>query len=342
MVAKMNGKTLVLQTPFEHVVASNLSPSSRLVEDLLSLRPCKQNAAIQRANRKIDLDTSSSLPIPVVFNFEPLTSDSSFATNLGYVAIIDELSDLSRKILTSTGKGHKWGSPTLVEFAKGNASIMELLKMYKKIEVTVDPTNKTKQHYGNSSTLVPECFLVTVVNQVIVIRINLSLAVGGKQLPGAARAIQFVVDSSNAFREEENLIREIVSDYERQESDHRRQETERIQNKNIDKQKDYRREMERYDRDMQNYHKELAERCYSCSGKRTKKCGICNGRGWNENNKKVSNCSSCHGKGELQCSNCDGTGLKHSRGVNQPRMPNPPVDERLPVFGSMPDFRSRV
>jgi hypothetical protein len=65
---------------------------------------------------------------------------------------------------------------------------------------------------------------------------------------------------------------------EEDEQNSRRNEIERANSRNKSAQEQYKHDQESYNRDMKEYQKELSAKCYSCDGKRTKKCGYCNVR----------------------------------------------------------------
>lgn len=85
------------------------------------------------------------------------------------------------------------------------------------------------------------------------------------------------------------------------------------------------------------------ERCnYSqCSGGYTK-CGVCQGRGHNTNNKITSTCSSCKGQGRHLCNSCKGTQKKYPNGPSLPSVPRARQMESIPTFGYMPDYSSQI
>ena len=57
----------------------------------------------------------------------------------------------------------------------------------------------------------------------------------------------------------------------------------------------------RYNKDLVRYQEDLQKQCGSCSGRRTKKCNYCQGKGTTVNNKNVSTCWVCKGRGEVEC-----------------------------------------
>jgi hypothetical protein len=172
------------------------------------------------------------------------------------------------------------------------------------------------------------------------------------------RVVHFLVHEGEAISAEQAEITRQADYMRRKEQERRDDEVKRANSDNKDIAERNKRNQEDFKRAMQNYEKEMKEKCnYSQCNKGYSKyvfldnpifsfsfarCGVCNSRGWNENNGKRSTCSSCKGKGNFPCNQCNGTMLKHPNGVTQPSAPSiiPPKD--IPTFGPMPHYESMI
>merc|ERR1711862_360981 len=146
-----------------------------------------------------------------------------------------------------------------------------------------------------------------------------------------------------ALREEENAISQIAAQMTRDEEYRRSSAIQRAHDKNNDITKQNARDREDYQKKMQEYHKKQNERCnYSQCNAGYSKCGVCQGRGHNTNNKITSTCSSCKGQGRRPCNNCKGTQKRYPNGVSLPSVPRSRNLEPIPTFGSMPNYRNQI
>ena len=219
------------------------------LEDLLDLRPIKQNAAINRANKKIESDCQSliSTYCPIIVNWD------SFISSQGkdYVSIIDEVATVPKTIFMSKNMS-SFGNCGIPALTASSSSLAQKLKSFKQIEVCLNPSNSVNENIGRSHTLNPSCFKVTSSGDKLTVETNLQSRM---RLPGCARVIQFILCSGEALQEEQRTIHQIAANMTAQEQQRRDDAVRRAQDKNNDITKQNARDQEDYQRKMQEYHK---------------------------------------------------------------------------------------
>eukprot|EP01124_Arcella_intermedia_P033172 TRINITY_DN7876_c0_g2_i2.p1 TRINITY_DN7876_c0_g2~~TRINITY_DN7876_c0_g2_i2.p1 ORF type:complete len:2631 (-),score=708.58 TRINITY_DN7876_c0_g2_i2:12-7805(-) len=290
------GKTMVFAYTLNQLNQRTFTGCHGPLETLLSLRPIKQNAAIQRANEHIAATTAglSDTPIPVECNWNDFSN--SLPTS-EYVSIIDRVAKIPAAILMN--KAYDFGDAGLSVMLRSSSSLKAQFAQVKKIVLNLDASNSTRKHIGKSRGLNPESFDISLQQNALVVKLNLNAH--PDKLAGIGRVVQFLLCPSEALSEEQNEIRRIAQRMRHDEEDRRRREVERANDENKRIQDENRREQENYDRAMKDWNKSVNEKCnYSqCNGGYSK-CGVCAGRGHNTNNNHTSTCSSCKGNGKLQ------------------------------------------
>jgi len=298
------------------------------VEAELGLRVVREAAAVARARARVERGCAG-VGVPCEVDWDAFVATSYVRRSDAYVALIDDASEKAVSSLAGPSGGFRDQSLVSMNLVSS--------KKFSAVVLVYDTTNRIKHNPGVTHSLIPHCFRASLEGATLRILTNVSN--GGV---GCGRVVQYLLDPSSA-RSMEIMERDAIArDLEQRERDHRARQIERAQRENQQAQENYNREQERYQRDMQQHEKELRESCYSCGGKRTKKCGYCQGRGTTTNNKIVSTCQSCRGRLVLDCSNCRGTGLKHPGGKSAPNPPRAPTMKSIPTFGGMPDFRAQI
>jgi len=335
---RVDNGTLVIEYSFKDVESKQYYGCHPGLEQLLNLRPIKQLSAIQRGEQTIKKDCATLLEQLPQVAIEVNWND--FVDQLGssYVRTINEVAKIPLAIFM--GSKRSFGNLGLLEMMQRDGTVRNVCSALKTLRVEVDQSNSTSKHYGKSYTLNPECFSIQHGSGALVIKTNLG---SRTKLPGCGRVVQFVVNSGSALQEEERVIQEIINDMTRREQDDRARAIARAQDENESIDRQNKQDQEQYKRAMEDYNRKKNERCnYSqCNGGYLK-CGVCQGRGHNTNNKITSTCSSCSGDGKRTCYHCNGTKMKYPNGPDMPSSPCPRSHVSIPTFGPIPNYRSQI
>jgi hypothetical protein len=164
-------------------------------------------AAIARANEQVAADTKSlsvavGKDLPVEIDWASFIHHPSFTSNASYVAFIDKLALVPRKVIASTD--NYWGSASLVEVAS-EGSMKHALNVFSKVIIRFDPTDQTDEKYGVSRTLLPRGVQSSKEGASLVITLNLNkpLACGG------GRKVQHLLAPGEFAAAEQRIIHQV-------------------------------------------------------------------------------------------------------------------------------------
>merc|ERR1712137_107447 len=255
-----------------------------------------------------------------------------------YVRVIEEVAKMPKGILM--GNFRSFGNVGVSALLSHAPALQQQIGKFKKIQISLDPSNQVQVDLGKSHTLNPSCFQVTTAGDSLVVRSNL------KQRDtncGCARAIHFTLCSAEAHQQEEHTISEIAADMLQREQERRADAVRRAQDRNQQITQQNARDQEDYQRKMQEYQRNVNERCnYSQCQAGYNKCGVCAGRGHSTNNGNTRSCTSCGGQGRRPCSHCNGTQKKYPSGLSMPSVPSARSMETIPTFGPLPNYRHQI
>jgi len=319
---------------FADVRKKNFEGCHAALEQELSLRDIKQPAAIQRANQVIASDTGS-LPVTCEMLWDSFVSSLQASE---YVRVIEEVATMPKRILM--GSMRSFGNVGVSALLSQAPALQQKIGSFKKIQISLDPSNQVQVNLGKSHTLNPTCFKVTTAGDAIVVRSNLKER---ECHCGCARAIHFELCSGEAHQQEEQEISETAAYMLAREQERRADDVRRAQDRNQDITRQNARDQEDYQRKMQEYQRNVNERCnYSQCQAGYNKCGVCAGRGHNTNNGNTRSCTSCGGQGRRPCSHCNGTQKKYPSGCSMPSVPSARSMETIPTFGPLPNYRNQI
>jgi len=329
-----SSKTVEIAYSIADVRSKKFEGCHAALEQELSLRNIKQPAAIQRANQVIATDTAS-LPLTCEMLWDSFVSSLQASE---YVRVIEEVATMPKHILM--GSMRSFGNVGVSALLSQAPALQQKFGSFKKIQISLDPSNQVQVNLGKSHTLNPVCFQVSTSGDAIIVRSNLKER--GSHC-GCARAIQFELCSGEAHQQEEQEISQTVAYMLAREQESRANAVRRVQERNQEIARRDAHDQEEYQRKMQEYQRSVNERCnYSQCQSGYNKCGVCAGRGHNTNNNNTSSCSSCGGQGRRPCSHCDGTQKKYPNGLSTPSVPSASPMEPLPTFGPLPNYRHQI
>ena len=325
-----------------------------MIEAVVALRPIKEAASISRGTHTVTTECGV-LPVQVRVEWSAVQAAAVFKAEHPYshVRAIDRLAGIPAVLLTKPVKS--FGDCGLTSLMANTPTLEAAVRsQVKAIVVEFDASNNTRRHWGMSKTLNPHN-LQCELDSDGTLKIKLNYNSQPTQLWGAGRVVHFVLCPAEAQQAEQREMQRRSEELRRheverrarctaREQERRTRDIQRVQRRNEEIDRDNARAQERYQRDMQEYHKKCNQTCiYSQCGsfgapKGRNKCGRCNGRGHNTNNKITRTCSSCKGLGHRPCQTCRGTNKRYPNGPSQPSVPRARSKSSLPVFGSMPTF----
>jgi len=310
------------------------------IETLLSLTDLIKKCAVVRGEKKIEMEISSlfqQIPVmPVTCNWNEWVP--SLTGN--YIDVINSTSAIPAAALL--GEYADFGDVGLNTMLTRSSNLKNSFNnTVKAIRFSFDSKNRTQTHIGQSQYLFPKLYVTSISNGELVIKMNLSL--NPKKIPAVGRVIHFQLQQGEATAEESREVSKRANSMRKQEQERRDDELKRAQNENKEIERQNKQDQEDYAKKMKEWEKETNEKCnYSQCNKGYQKCGVCNSRGWNENNGHKSTCSSCKGQGKNECGHCNGTMKKHPNGLSQPSIPSSRSIRDMPTFGSMPNYEDMI
>lgn len=263
------GATLTLCVGLRNVRAADTDASqvngvAKVVETALKLRPVREAAAVARGAERVAAGCQA-VCVPVRVDWEHfVNTDKVKQDEFGYVAQIDAA---ATKAVRTIAAGENSFSDLGLDGSFGQGLLQS--KNVKEIVVAFDTTNEISSNPGVTHGLIPRSMkALQRPGGVVVVNVNQS-----SRGIGCGRQVQYALDPNGARRDETACRDRMASRMRADEQARRERAITSAQNDNVRAQEQYSREQERYQRDMQKHQEELRSSCYSCSGKRLKKCG---------------------------------------------------------------------
>ena len=243
---------------------SQVNGVAKVVETALKLRPVREAAAVARGAERVAAGCQA-VCVPVRVDWEHfVNTDKVRQDEFGYVAQIDAA---AAKAVRTIASGENDFSDLGLDGPFGQGLLQS--KNVKEIVVAFDTTNEVSFNPGVTHGLIPRSVkALQRPGGVVVVNANQS----GRGI-GCGRQLQYALDPNGARRDETACRDRIANRMRADEQARRERAITSAQNDNVRAQEQYSREQERYQRDMQKHQEELRSNCYSCSGKRLKKCG---------------------------------------------------------------------